>query len=192
MTSYLNYFFGNKSPIVKYDLQDTSVAVAESVTAGALVNTLCSEPGASKYFKGGIVTYSRESNKELLDIDISNVENNNFANPFTTADMAKKAAVMFKARFGLSTTGYSLPLTRPANKEKGECELIIEKPYAYICLHDQVTGNNIITRVDFPEHNPKENQTLQRARVQVNVALKAHKLYLDHIAKINSKIEKTV
>lgn len=183
MSSYLSYLFGGKPtpPPIKYDPKDISVAVAESVTAGALVNTLCSEPGASKYFKGGIVTYSRESNKELLNIDISNVENNNFANPFTTADMAKKAAIMFKARFGLSTTGYSRPMTRPADKETGECELVIDKPYAYICLHDQITGNNIITKMDFPEYNPKENQTLQRANVQVKVALKAQQIYQEHI-----------
>lgn len=186
MSSYLSYLFGSKTPSIKYDSQDTSVAVAESVTAGALVNTLCSEPGASKYFKGGIVTYSRESNKELLNVDITNVENNNFANPFTTADMAKKAAIMFKARFGLATTGYSLPLKRPANKEKGECELIIDKPYAYICLHDQVTDSDLITRIDF-SHNPAENQTMQRAQVQVKVALKAHEIYLEQVAKISSK-----
>jgi PncC family amidohydrolase len=184
MTSYLKYLWGNNIQIIKYDINDTSVAVAESVTAGALINTLCSEPGASKYFKGGIVTYSRESNKELLNIDISNVENNNFANPFTTADMAKKAAIMFKSRFGLATTGYSLPLTRHANKETGECELIIEKPYAYICLYDQISGSNVITRIDFPDHNPKENQTLQRAQVQVKVALKAQQIYNEYVSKI--------
>ena len=162
---------------------DITIAVAESVTAGALANTLCSEPGASAFFKGGVVAYSINSKKEILGVNIEYAERNNFANPVTTSEMARSVVKMFKARFGMATTGYSLPITRPENKETGECALDIKKPYAYICLYDSALDIEYITREEF-EYNINENPTIQKASVQARVALKAKQMYENY--KINN------
>jgi PncC family amidohydrolase len=156
--------------------EDFSVAVAESVTAGALANTLCSEPGASKFFKGGIVAYSIASKKEILGVNIAYAEQNNFANPFTTSEMARSVVKIFNARIGISTTGYSLPLYRPENKEKGECELKIDNPYAYICLYDSLTNIEIVKKIEFIYDKTISNR-LQRATVQTKVSLECKRIY---------------
>ncbi len=181
MTSLLSYIWNKPKQIFSSD--DISISVAESITAGALSNTLCSEPGASKFFKGGVVAYSINSKKEILGVDINYAEKNNFANPFTTSEMARSVAKMFNSRFGMATTGYSLPITRPENNELGECKLDIKKPYAYICLYDQLLDTEIITKEEF-DYNPNENKKLQRASVQARVALKAKQIYDDHVANL--------
>ena len=163
--------------------EDITVSVAESVTAGALANSLCSEPGASNYFKGGIIAYSILSKKEILGIDTDYAEANNFANPFTTLEMAKSVAKMFNSRIGMATTGYSLPYYRMANKEKNECELNIAHPYAYITLYDRFTNHEITIREDF-RYNPNENNTIQRAMVQSKIALIATSMYQKYTEKI--------
>ena len=100
-----NYLWGTNTNISTVATSlDISVSVAESVTAGAVCNSICSEPGASGYFKGGITAYSIASKKEILGIDTSFAEANNFANPLTTIELAKAIVKMFKSRYGISTT----------------------------------------------------------------------------------------
>jgi PncC family amidohydrolase len=178
-----------KSKIQKYtEHTEYTVAVAESVTAGALANTLCSEPGASKFFKGGVVAYSIQSKKDILGIDIVYSEKNNFANAFTTAEMAKSVAKKFNARIGIATTGYSLPTYRDEDIKKGLCKLEINHPYAFICLYDSVNNSEIIKRINF-QYVLEDNDKFQRASVQTKVALEGKKMYLTHKAIIESQEE---
>jgi PncC family amidohydrolase len=177
----LGYFWGPKPTI--YDKNDVTVSVAESVTAGAVCNSLCAEPGASSYFKGGVTAYSIASKKEILGIDTKYAEQNNFANPFTTVEMAKAVTKMFKSRFGIATTGYSLPFYRPENKEKGECELKIDTPYAFICLYDAATGEEVTIREDY-NYNVCGSKELQRANMQARIAILATKMYKERVKKI--------
>jgi len=173
----LNYFWKKSS---QHDAvvqpSDFTVATAESVTAGAVSNALCSEPGASQYFKGGVVAYSIASKKEILNIDTTYAEQNNFANPFTTSEMAKSVTKMFKSRFGLSTTGYSLPYQREADEKNKQCALDIKHPYAYICLYDSITDKSIIIKEEFV-YDENTDKAIQRATVQAKVALRAAELY---------------
>ena len=187
MSLIYNYIFGKKEEPI-FDKSDVTVSVAESITAGTLSNTLCSEPGASKFFKGGVIAYSINSKKEILGIDIDYAEKNNFANPITTSDMARSVALMFKSRFGISTTGYSLPTYREENKELGLCKLDIKQPYAYICLYDRLLDVEIMVKEEY-HYDEDHDQKMQRAYVQVKVALKAQKIYEDYIKNLSNERE---
>jgi len=48
-------------------LRGDSIAVAESSAGGLISAALLALPGASAYFRGGIVTYTRESRKAFLE-----------------------------------------------------------------------------------------------------------------------------
>ncbi len=189
MASVLKYILGYKSTNTlidpTYAEDDTSVSVAESVTAGAVCNSLCAEPGASSYFKGGITAYSIASKKEILGIDTKYAEKHNFANPFTTVEMAKAVTKLFKSRFGIATTGYSLPFHRPENKDREECELNIDVPYAYICLYDARTNEEITIKEEVP-YDPNGSKAVQRANLQARIAILATKLYKEKVEKINN------
>jgi len=182
MKNIFEYFWLKKK---EPELDEFTVSVAESVTAGALSNSLCAEPGASKYFKGGIIAYSINSKKEILGVDIKYAEKNNFANPFTTFEMAKSVANMFNSRIGMATTGYSLPTSRDENLEKGECLLDIKVPYAFICLYDSKTGDQIINKVVFKYDNTKSD-IINKATMQAKVGLEGRRIYMEFK---NSKLE---
>ena len=182
MSRWLNFLYYNNSEEDNVNLNDSlTVAVAESVTAGALANTLCSEPGASNFFKGGIVAYSIESKYTILGIDVDYAELHNFANESTTNEMAKAAADKFKARFGLATTGYSLPIQREASET--QCKLDIKHPYAIISMYDGLLSIYFNERIDF-EYNPNRSDRIQRAEVQTKVALAGKKMYQDYISEL--------
>jgi PncC family amidohydrolase len=161
-----------------------SVSVAESVTAGALSNTLCSEPGSSKFFLGGIVAYNMETQKTLLKVDAEYAEKYNFANPFTTYTMAKNVTEIFKSRIGLSTTGYSLPLFREENIDSGKCEINIKTPYAYICIYDSQNDYHKIYKIINNSYLANGNQKIQRAQMQSNIALKCKKIFNEYCKQV--------
>ena len=167
-----------------------TVSVAESVTAGALTNTISSEPGASKFFLGGITTYSIQSKKDILSIDIEYAEKNNFANVFTTSEMARAACKMFGSRIGMSTTGYSLPIKRDEDKELGLCALNVEHPYAYVCLYDSATDHEMIKKITFT-YNPKSSDRVQRASVQTRVALEGREMYITYKESVDKRSDET-
>jgi len=180
MYKFVNYLWPDKDK----HLNDFSVSVAESVTAGGVSNSLCSEPGASEFFKGGIVAYNIQSKKDILNIDIEYAELNNFANPFTTSEMAKSVSKMFNSRIGIATTGYSLPIHRAEDKDKKLCALDIKNPYAYICLYDRLLDREIIHKIEF-DYTKDKSDVLQRAMVQTKVSLEAKKIYLTYKRKNN-------
>ena len=157
-----------------------SVSVAESVTAGALSNALCSEPGSSKFFLGGVIAYNMETQKNVLDVDAEYAERNNFANPFTTYIMAKNVTIMFQSRIGISTTGFSLPLYREPNLAQGKCEIDVKIPYAYICLYDTLIDKHRIIKVTNDNYSPSGNQRVQRAQMQVKIAIQCKKIFVEY------------
>lgn len=161
-----------------------SVSVAESVTAGALSNKLCSEPGSSKFFLGGIVAYNMETQRKLLDVDEKYAELNTFANPFTTFTMAKNVTGIFQSRIGLATTGFSLPTYREEDLKNGKCEINVTTPYAYVCLYDALLENTKIYKLT-NLNNSDDNEKLQRARMQANVALQCKKIFERYCANIS-------
>lgn len=152
-----------------------TVAVAETVTAGALSNALCSDPGSSKFFLGGIIAYNMKTQEILLGVDVKYAETNCFANPFTTFTMAKKVTDIFKSRIGISTTGFSLPTFREAIGDK--CKIDVKIPYAYICIYDSMLDTHKIHKITKDDYSELGDQKIQRAQMQVKVALFAKKIF---------------
>lgn len=81
-----------------------TLAVAESYTGGLVVSCLVAAPGASRWLRGGVVTYASEVKRELLGLA---------EGPVVTAAaaraMARGVRRMFGADFGLATTGVAGP-----------------------------------------------------------------------------------
>ena len=50
-------------------INNLSLSTVESVTGGKLSNSIIKKAGASKFFKGSLVTYSIESKINILQID---------------------------------------------------------------------------------------------------------------------------
>jgi nicotinamide-nucleotide amidase len=81
-----------------------SIAVAESLTGGLLANRFARLPGASDWFRGGVVAYSRSVKEDLLGIGDAPVVSESAARA-----MAAHAAAVLGADVALAVTGVGGP-----------------------------------------------------------------------------------
>ena len=86
-----------------------TIGVAEACTAGYLGHLLCSPPGASRYFWGGVIAYSGGSKGRLLGIPDQVQERVGTVSPEMALEMARRVRQMMDTDIGVSTTGVSGP-----------------------------------------------------------------------------------
>jgi len=86
-----------------------TVSTAESFTSGAVANALTSIPGASEYFKGGVVAYSEEIKCDLLGVSSKTIDEKGDVHVSTAIEMAQGASKLISSDFALATTGLAGP-----------------------------------------------------------------------------------
>src|SRR5699024_5290702 len=85
------------------------LAVAESLTAGALAARLAAVPGVSGILRGGLVAYASEVKAELLGVDADLLRSGGPVQAEVAAQMARGAARVLGADVALATTGVAGP-----------------------------------------------------------------------------------
>jgi nicotinamide-nucleotide amidase len=86
-----------------------TVAVAESSTGGLLSAALLAVPGASAYFLGGAVVYTRKAREQLLQLPREAVVGMRSASEPYALLLARTASLRFSASWGLAETGAAGP-----------------------------------------------------------------------------------
>ncbi|MDP9443890.1 MAG: nicotinamide-nucleotide amidohydrolase family protein [Actinomycetota bacterium] len=86
-----------------------TLAVAESLTGGALAAAVTAVPGASAVFRGGVVAYASVVKVSLLDVPDEVVSRYGVVSAATAEAMATAARRRFEATYALSTTGVAGP-----------------------------------------------------------------------------------
>lgn len=86
-----------------------TVAVAESLTGGAVGAALTTVPGVSATFRGAVVAYATELKSSLLGVDAALLEEAGAVHPDVAAQMALGVRERLGATFGLATTGVAGP-----------------------------------------------------------------------------------
>jgi competence/damage-inducible protein CinA-like protein len=104
-------------------LGDRMMAVAESESGGLLAGRLTLRPGSSKWFAGGVVSYSNESKTRLLGVDPDLIDEYGAVSPEVAEAMADGALDRFGADVSCAVTGIAGP--------DGGTE---EKPVGYVCF----------------------------------------------------------
>ncbi len=89
--------------------RDLTLSVAESLTAGMLASKIVDVPGASSFFKGGIVAYSNTSKVNILGVNPSIIKENGAVSKACAEEMAKKVRKIFNSDVGISLTGIAGP-----------------------------------------------------------------------------------
>jgi nicotinamide-nucleotide amidase len=84
-----------------------SLAVAESLTCGALQLTIGRISGASQFFRGGITAYSLEQKVRHLGVDRAAAAATNSVSAAVAEQMARGACALFGTDLGVGTTGYA-------------------------------------------------------------------------------------
>ena len=93
-----------------------TVAVAESSTGGLISAALLAVPGASAYFLGSAVVYTRDARRILMDIPDQAMKGIRSASEAYAKLLANQIRDRFSADWGLSETG----ATGPAGNRYGD------------------------------------------------------------------------
>ena len=86
-----------------------TVGSAESCTGGRVAEAMIAVPGASAYFKGGIVCYTNEIKERLLSVDKQLLEEKSAVCEEVAQAMVKGAIKALNVDFAVATTGVAGP-----------------------------------------------------------------------------------
>lgn len=95
-----------------------SLAVAESLTGGAVAADLVSIPGASAVFRGGIVAYDPVIKHDLLEVDAAALASAGAVTALVATQMAEGVAKRLSSDFAVATTGVAGPDPEPVSGQK--------------------------------------------------------------------------
>ncbi len=88
---------------------EKTVGTAESCTGGRIAEAIISVPGASKYFKGGIICYVNEIKENLLGVDPHVLEEKTAVCEEVAVAMVKGACKTLNTDYAISATGVAGP-----------------------------------------------------------------------------------
>lgn len=99
--------------------RNLSLAIAESCTGGEIASRLTKIPGASGYFKGGLVVYQTNTKSNILDISETLIEKHSVVSKAVAELMALNVRKKFNSSIGISTTGNAGPSKGDSDAEVG-------------------------------------------------------------------------
>jgi nicotinamide-nucleotide amidase len=105
-----------------------TIATAESCTGGKIGQVLTSVPGASNYFKGGIVSYSTAAKVNLLGISSALIEKHSVVSAEVAKQMAVNVKELMKTDYAIATTGNAGPLKGDSSAEIGTVFIALATP----------------------------------------------------------------
>ena len=121
-----------------------TLAVAESCTGGEIAARLTKVPGASGFFKGGVVAYHTQSKVDLLKVDPQLIEKHQVVSEEVATAMALGVQAQYNTSYAVATTGNAGP-------KKGEADA----PVGTVCMAF-VTPQEIITHTfEFGNHRER-------------------------------------
>lgn len=91
-----------------YDSHCT-VGTAESCTGGRIAETIIATPGASNYFKGGVICYSDEVKENLLHVDPELIREKSAVCEEVAIAMVKGACEQLSVDYAIAITGFAGP-----------------------------------------------------------------------------------
>ena len=88
---------------------EKTVGTAESCTGGRIAEAIIAVPGASKYFKGGIISYVNEIKESLLGVDPQVLEEKTAVCEEVAIAMVKGACKALNTNYAIAATGFAGP-----------------------------------------------------------------------------------
>ena len=109
-----------------------TVSTAESCTGGKIASLLASVEGASKYFKGSVVSYATEAKVNVLGVSQELIDQFSVVSAEVAAAMALNVKDILKTDYAISTTGNAGPLKGDSNAEIGTVFIALATPEGVI------------------------------------------------------------
>ena len=89
--------------------KEKTLATAESCTGGRIAEAIIAVPGASKYFKGGIICYVNEVKENLLGVSHQLLEEKTAVCEEVAIEMVKGACKTLATDYAIAATGVAGP-----------------------------------------------------------------------------------
>ncbi len=105
-----------------------TVAIAESSTGGLISASLLAVPGASAYFLGSAVVYTRDARRILMDIPDEAMKGIRSASEAYANLLAGQIRQRFSSDWGLSETGATGPTGNRYGDAAGHCCMAVAGP----------------------------------------------------------------
>ena len=144
-------------------INNLSLSTVESVTGGKLSNSIIKKAGASKFFKGSLVTYSIESKINILQIDKDLIYKFSPVSKEISYEMVKSCKKILNTDYCISTTGNAGPSTNDHFSKVGQIFISIATPHKIITEQLSLNGS--------------------REEIIEIIVEKSHKLLLENLIK---------
>ena len=89
--------------------KEKTLATAESCTGGRIAEAIIAVPGASKYFKGGIICYVNEVKENLLGVSHQLLEEKTAVCEEVAIELVKGACTTLNTDYAIAATGFAGP-----------------------------------------------------------------------------------
>lgn len=124
--------------------REETVSTAESCTGGRIAEAMMSVPGASKYFKGGIICYVDEVKENLLGVSHELIEEKSAVCEEVAIDLVKGACKALKTTYAVAATGYAGPTGGTKDIPVGTIWLACGSPDKVVtCMINEDHGRDI-------------------------------------------------
>lgn len=147
---------------------ELTVTCAESCTGGLLSARLINVPGVSDAYKCGCITYSNKAKRKLLGVKKPTLQKHGAVSSQTAEEMAKGAALVYKADVALAITGIAGP--------DGGSE---EKPVGLVYIACNVKGKVTVQKYHFIGNRTK----IRESAVTASLTL-MRKCVLEYYSKV--------
>lgn len=107
---------------------DKTLATAESCTGGKIAQVITSVSGASKYYKGSVVTYATETKISVLGISEQLIKEHSVVSLEVAKAMAIAVKKLMKSDYAIATTGNAGPSKEVGSSEIGTVFIAIATP----------------------------------------------------------------
>jgi PncC family amidohydrolase len=120
-----------------------TIAIAESSTGGLISAALLAVPGASAYFLGGAVIYTRDARRVFMDIpDVAMTGMRSASEPYA-AVLARTVRRRFSSIWGLSETGATGPTGNRYGDAAGHSCMAIAGPAERVITLETGSGDRL-------------------------------------------------
>ena len=105
-----------------------TISVAESCTGGMIAERITANAGASRYFKGGIVSYATQAKIDVLGISEELIKKYSVVSKEVAEEMSLGVQKLFKTDYAIAVTGNAGPTKGDSDVEVGTVCIAIATP----------------------------------------------------------------
>ena len=121
--------------------REITISTAESLTGGLISSIITDVSGSSKYFSGGIISYSNDSKVNILGVDKNDIRRYGAVSREVCIEMAKSSKKIFGSDYSISVTGFAGPTVNEQGKDAGIVYSCIAKPdWKIDCFENKFIG----------------------------------------------------